>query len=136
MNSVPKEHLNDGTRSTTGVFRENVHRHCTLWRPFPSCTYTLRRSNLSHHITMSIIFPERERGPLNDLFSTTTWVSRHQEGQTNLDVNEARDDGMAVASAGPYANHLQTKKHTPAPHHLFLYTPDAFCDAKPTASKI
>jgi len=23
-----------------------------------------------------------------------------------LDFNEARDDGMAVASAGPYANHL------------------------------
>ena len=31
---------------------------------------------------------------------------QHQEGQTNLDFNEARDDGVAVASAGPYANHL------------------------------
>jgi len=27
------------------------------------------------------------------------------EGQT-MDFNEARDDGMAVASAVPYANHL------------------------------
>jgi len=26
--------------------------------------------------------------------------------QANLDFNEARDDGVAVASAGPYANHL------------------------------
>ena len=26
--------------------------------------------------------------------------------QTNLDFTEARDDGVAVASAGPYANHL------------------------------
>jgi len=28
------------------------------------------------------------------------------EGKTILEFNEARDDGMAVASAGPYANHL------------------------------
>jgi len=39
-------------------------------------------------------------------FSRTTWVSWHQKKLTNLDFNEARDDGMAVASAGPYANHL------------------------------
>jgi len=39
-------------------------------------------------------------------FSTTTWVSRHQKGRTVLSFNEARDDGVAVASAGPYANHL------------------------------
>jgi len=25
----------------------------------------------------------------------------------NLDFDEARDDGVALASAGPYANHLQ-----------------------------
>jgi len=28
------------------------------------------------------------------------------EGKTILDFNEARDDGVAVASTGPYANHL------------------------------
>jgi len=33
-------------------------------------------------------------------------VSQQQKGQTNIDFNEARDDGVAVASAGPYANHL------------------------------
>jgi len=38
--------------------------------------------------------------PFNGLFSRTTWVSQHQKGQTNLDFNEARDDGVAVASAG------------------------------------
>jgi len=32
------------------------------------------------------------------------------ERQTILDFTEARDDGVAVASAGPYANHLH---HTP-----------------------
>jgi len=44
--------------------------------------------------------------PSNGLFSRTTGVSQHQKGQTNLDFNEARDDGVAVASAGPYENHL------------------------------
>jgi len=44
-------------------------------------------------------------------YSNTTWVSRHQKGKTILDFNEARDDGMAVASAGPYANHLHFAAH-------------------------
>jgi len=42
----------------------------------------------------------------NSLYSWTTWVSRHQKGKTILDFSEARNDGVAVASAGPYANHL------------------------------
>ena len=36
-------------------------------------------------------------------------MSRYQKGKTSLDLNEARDCGvfgMAVASAGPYANNL------------------------------
>jgi len=50
--------------------------------------------------------------PFNSLFSRTTWVSRHQKGRTILDFNEARDDGVAVALAGPYANllHLATDR--------------------------
>ena len=39
-------------------------------------------------------------------FSRTTWVSRHQKGRTILHFDEARDDVVAVASAGLYANHL------------------------------
>ena len=38
----------------------------------------------------------------NGLFSRT---SQHQQGSTNLDFSQARDDA-AVASAEPYANHL------------------------------
>jgi len=38
--------------------------------------------------------------------SSTTWVSQHQKGRTILDFNEGRDDGVAVSSAGPYANYL------------------------------
>jgi len=36
----------------------------------------------------------------------TPWVSQHQKGKTILDFSEAGDDEVAVASAGPYANHL------------------------------
>ena len=36
----------------------------------------------------------------------TVWVSQHQKGKTILDFNEVRDDGVAVASAEPHANHL------------------------------
>jgi len=54
--------------------------------------------------------------PFNGLFSRTTWVSRHQKGRTILDFTEARDDGVAVASAGPSA--LRSRQiTTPAPHH-------------------
>jgi len=35
-----------------------------------------------------------------------TYHSQHQRGKAILDFNEARDDGVAMASAGPYANHL------------------------------
>jgi len=51
----------------------------------------------------------------------------YQKSITNLDFNEARDDGVAVASAGPYANDL----------HLItlFYRLDALPDAQPTVSK-
>ena len=42
----------------------------------------------------------------NGLFSRTAHVSRHQKAKTILDFNEAKDDGVAVASAEPYATHL------------------------------
>jgi len=40
------------------------------------------------------------------------------EKQNLLDFSEARDDGVAVASAGPYANHLHhAPDNMPVPHH-------------------
>jgi len=44
--------------------------------------------------------------PFNGLSSRTAGVSWRQNGQTNLDFNAARDDGVTVASVGPYRNHL------------------------------
>jgi len=40
-------------------------------------------------------------------------LGHHQQGKTNLDFNEARDDGVALASAVLYANHLHVAQ---APH--------------------
>jgi len=44
---------------------------------------------------------ETNKHPFNGLFSRTTWSVK-----PFLDFNEARGDEVAVASAGPYANHL------------------------------
>jgi len=49
---------------------------------------------------------QTDRHPFNGVFSRTTSVSWHRKGYTNLDFNEARDDGVVVASAAPYANYL------------------------------
>jgi len=54
----------------------------------------------------------------NGLFSRTAWVSHHQKGKTILDVNEARDDGVAVSSAGPYTNHLYLTADRQPHQHL------------------
>ena len=48
----------------------------------------------------------KHKRSFNSLLSRSDWVSRHQKDKTNLDFNEATDDGVAVASAGQYANHL------------------------------
>ena len=52
-------------------------------------------------------------------------------------INEAKDDGVAVSSAGPYANHVHLAPDTimPAPHHSFFCRPDALPDAQPTVLK-
>jgi len=66
----------------------------TLVRLWPSTT-TLHYNTLLHH-------------PFNDLFSRTIWVNRHQKGKHSGFYWSKRwwDDGVAVASAGSYANHL------------------------------
>jgi len=48
----------------------------------------------------------QQQHPFNGLFSRTTWVSWYWKGGTILDFNEARHDGVVIASAGSCANHL------------------------------
>jgi len=38
----------------------------------------------------------------NGLFSRTAWVSRYEIGETSLDLNEARDDGVLGCSGISY----------------------------------
>jgi len=54
--------------------------------------------------------------PFNDLFSTTTWVSRTRKVNL-LDFTGARDDRVAVASAGPLFAPCSRQITTPVPHH-------------------
>jgi len=69
----------------------------------------------------------------------TTCVSQHQKGKsTILDFNEASDDGVAVASGGPCANHLQSSlqanNHASTSARNF-YRPDAVPAIQPAVSK-
>jgi len=78
------------------------------------------------------------RHPFDSVFSRTTWVSQHQKGKTVMDFNEARDDGVAVASAGLYANYFCTLLQTDNHIHTSLlnfYRLNALPDAQPSSSK-
>jgi len=54
-----------------------------------------------------------------------------------LEFIEARDDGVAVARAGLYSNHLHLAADiiSPAPCHSIFYRPDALPDAQPAVSE-
>jgi len=77
-----------------------------------------------------------DRHPFNGLFFGTTCINWHEKSKTNLDFNEARDDRVAVASAGPYANHLHlAPDRQPCPHlitqfitcRMLFLTPNQQC---------
>ena len=78
--------------------------------------------------------------PFNDLFSRTTWVSRHQKGKTSLDLNEARGDGVLwwqwhrLDHMQTICTSLHTDNHTNTPS-LNFYRLGALLDAKPTVWK-
>jgi len=67
----------------------------------------LRIKQKYHNVDAGELLPQLHL--LIGFFSKTSWVSQYQNEKTCLDLNEARDYGgfgMAVASAGPYANNL------------------------------
>jgi len=60
-------------------------------------------------LVMNIIYTVKNIAFVTEYTTTTARLSQYQKDKTNLDLNEARDDGvfvMAVTSAGPYANNL------------------------------
>jgi len=77
---------------------------------------------------------------LNVIRSASSLYAPHQKGQVISDINKARDDEAAIASAGPLANHLhltpKSKQITmPVPHHWMVCRPNGLRDAQPTVSK-
>ena len=74
--------------------------------------------HLSHNKHITTVCQAAAHPLLDDLFSTTSLVSQHRKGYTNLDFNEARDDGVAMASAGPYANHVHLAPDRQPREHL------------------
>jgi len=56
------------------------------------------------------------------------------EGQTILDFTEARDDGVAVASAGTCASHLHLASDTQPHQHLTCQLLQARCSTKSVIS--
>jgi len=96
------------------------------------------RHNISVQSWSILKLNNTDRHPFNGLSSRTTWVSWHQNNGTNVDFNEAKDDGVALTSAGPYTHHLHfAADRQPCQHPItqFCYRSDAFPDAQPTVSK-
>ena len=78
--------------------------------------------------------------PSNGLSWQTTWVSWYQKGETSLDLNQARDDGVLgrqwhqLDHMQTICTSLQTDNHTNT-SSLNFYRPDALPGVQPTVSK-
>ena len=72
--------------------------------------------------------------PFNGLFSRTTWVSRYQQGKTNLDFTGARDSEWQWHQLGrmQVCTSLQTDNHANTPPLVFLQAGCPSC--RPTNS--
>jgi len=83
----------------------------------------------NHHNTHTHTHTHPFNGPL----SGTSWVSRYQKGNINLDFTEARDSEWQWHQLG----HMQvcTSITMPAPNHSVLYRPDALPATQPTVSQ-
>jgi len=111
-----------------------------LWEQHTICTTLLTISLVTRNVSSAIVVADKSSiHPFNCLFSRTTWVSWRQKDKSTLDFKETRGNGVVVASAGPYANHLplrQTDNHNHAStSSLNFYRPDALCDDQLTVSK-
>ena len=96
--------------------------------------YSRSHGSAKHTTTTTLL------DPFNGLSSTTTWVSRYQNGNTSLDLQQARDGGVMGCRGISWTICKQSAPRsrqitTPTPHHSIIYRPDALPDAQPTASK-
>ena len=91
------------TTSRTYTIISHKYRSIDLWQPRAGLNAhsSFTHTRLLHYTRLMASFPWQPG------------VSWYQKGKTSLDLNEARDDGvlgMAVASAGPYANNLHVAR--------------------------
>jgi len=52
------------------------------------------RGCCKHLLSQTTHTPHTHTHPFSGLFSRKTWASWYQKGETSLDLNEARDDGV------------------------------------------
>ena len=77
---------------------------CVVKRKYLNINIHLKRLNMCITSILAAA-AHKHTQPFNGLFPGNL-AMRVPEGQTILDLAEARDDGVAVASAEPYASHL------------------------------
>jgi len=90
--------------STNPLLKERTSH--SLHRLSDASILTLGAQTTANTFVKMSVCVDRHIHLFNGLFSRTAWVSQYQKGYTNLDFNEARDDWVALTSAGPCANHL------------------------------
>jgi len=102
---------------STAILHENlgwltIFTHCCHSSDeLPSDRQTARQTDRQTDTSLMASFPGK------------TWVSWHQKSRakTILNFNEARDDGVAVASARPHANHLHLTPDRQPCRHLIKF---------------
>jgi len=73
------------------------------------------------------MLPDTTPHRFNGLFSRTTRVNRYQKGETSLDLNEARDDGvLGCRQSAPRSRQITS----PTPHHSIFTGRTLFLTAK------
>jgi len=73
------------------------------------------------------MLPDTTPHRFNGLFSRTTRVNRYQKGETSLDLNEARDNGvLGCRQSAPRSRQITS----PTPHHSIFTGRMLFLTAK------
>ena len=115
----------DKARPEPNIYSHRVQYRClhidvTFRCAFASVSYCIRWCDVATTILPLLLLLLH---PFNSLYSSfATWVSRYQKGKVNLDLNEARGDGVSGCSGISWTICKQSAPRsrqitTPTPHH-------------------
>jgi len=117
----------DKARPEPNIYSHRVQYRClhidvTFRCTFASVSYCIRWCDVATTILPLLLLLLLLLHPFNGLFSRTIWVSRYQKGKVNLDLNEARGDGVSGCSGISWTICKQSEPRsrqitTPTPHH-------------------